>query len=143
MPWLLDPSRPNLHWRVLSDLIHRPPDSPAVVRARGGADAVDPIAALLEDLKPDGSWVCDAGPWERFSGPGWRLVAAVQWGADPTDPRLHAASLRLLEEAPGGGAFAEREDEDAVPVADRPRAPGSRTVGVVPALEVSGGRGVA
>jgi len=115
MPWLLDPSRPNLHWRVLTDLIHRPSDSPAVAHARGGADAVDPIATLLEDLMPDGSWVCDAALWERFSGPGWRLLAAVQWGGDPTDPRLQEASRRLLEEAPGNGPFAERDGEDAAP----------------------------
>ena len=115
LPWLLDPSRPNLHWRVLTDLIHRPPDSPAVVRARGGADAVDPVASLLEDLMPDGSWVGDAGLWEKYSGPGWRLWAAVQWGADPSDPRLHAASLRLLEEAPGTGGFAVNEGREPAP----------------------------
>jgi hypothetical protein len=115
MPWLLDPSRPNLHWRVLTDLIHRPPDSPAVVRARGGADAVDPVASLLEDLMPDGSWVGGAGLWEKYSGPGWRLWAAVQWGADPSDPRLHAASLRLLEEAPGTGGFAVNEGREPAP----------------------------
>ncbi len=115
MPWLLDPSLPNLHWRVLTDFIHRPSDSRAVVSARGGADAVDPIATLLEDLSPDGTWLSSAPLWERFAGPGWRVLAAVQWGGDPTDPRLQAASKRLLEDAPGGGAFAEREDEDAVP----------------------------
>lgn len=94
MPWLLDPSRPNLHWRVLTDLIHRPPDSRAVTSARGGADAVDPIATLLEDLSPDGAWVRTTPLWEKFAGPGWRLLAAVQWGGDPTDPRLQGASLQ-------------------------------------------------
>ena len=115
MPWLLDPSRPSLHWRVLTEVIHRPPDSPAVVRARGGANAVAPVANLLEELMPDGSWFCDAVLWDGFAGPGWRLLAAVAWGADPTDPRLHAASLRLLEEAPGVGGFASRDGGDPVP----------------------------
>jgi len=32
-------------------------------------------------------------------------VAAVQWGADPTDPRLHAAAERLLLTASGSGGF--------------------------------------
>lgn len=111
MPWLLDPSRPNLHWRVLIDLIHRPSDSRAVAHARGGANASGEIAALLEDLLPDGAWSVDKPFWDRFSGPGWRLVAAVQLGADPTDPRLQAASHSLLEEAPDTGGFAVREGQ--------------------------------
>ena len=59
LPWLLDPNRPNLHWRVLTELVGRPPESPAVVRARGGADAVEPIASLIADLQPDGTWASD------------------------------------------------------------------------------------
>ncbi len=85
------------------------------MRARGGANAVDPIATLLEDLAPDGTWLCQSALWELFSGPGWRLLAAVQWGADTTDPRLHAASQRLLEESPGVGGFAVREGDDPPP----------------------------
>jgi len=115
LPWLLDPSRPNLHWRVLTDFVHRPPASRAVATARGGSNAVNPVAALLEDLLADGSWACRTPYWEKFSGPGWRLAAAARWGADATDPRLHAASKRLLEEAPGVGGFAFRDGDDASP----------------------------
>jgi len=99
----------------LTDYIHRPPDSPAVVRPRGGANAVEPLATLLEDLMPDGSWACSAAHWDEFAGPGWRVLAAVSWGADPTDPRLQAASRRLLDEAPGSGGFAPRDGGDPVP----------------------------
>jgi len=106
LPWLLDETRPNLHWRVLVELVGRPADSPAVRRARSGANACSPVAALLEDLQPDGSWASDATLWSDHRGPGWRLLAAVQWGADPEDPRLHAASERLLQEAPGEGGLA-------------------------------------
>lgn len=98
---------------MLTEVIGRPADSPAVVRARGGANAVEPVANLLEDLLPDGSWGCDAALWDAFGGPGWRLLAAVRWGADPTDPRLHAASQRLLEAAPGTGGFAPGEGGEA------------------------------
>jgi hypothetical protein len=98
----------------LTDYIHRPPDSPAVVRPRGGANAVEPLATLLEDLMPDGSWRCTAARWDEFAGPGWRVLAAVSWGADPTDPRLQAASRRLLDEAPGSGGFAARDGGDPV-----------------------------
>ncbi len=103
--WLLDPERPNLHWRVLVELVGRPPDSPAARRARSGANAAEPVASLLAELHPDGRWATATPLWKPCAGPGWRLIAAVQWGADPEDPRLHAASKRLLETAPGDGGL--------------------------------------
>ena len=115
LPWLLDPHRPNLHWRVLLELVRRPPESPAVVRARGGSDAVEPVASLIADLHPDGTWAVDVPLWRPYSGPGWRLLAAIQWGANPADPRLQAAAEVLLETAPGEGGFARREGGLAVP----------------------------
>jgi len=114
MPWLLDDDRPNLHWRVLVELLRRPVSSPAVLRARGGADAAEPIASLLAELNPDGSWATGVGYWRPYSGPGWRIVAAVQWGADPADPRLQAAAERFLETAAGEGGFARCEGGDSV-----------------------------
>ena len=115
LPWLLDPHRPNLHWRVLVELVRRPPESPAVVRARGGSDAVEPVATLIEDLHPDGTWAVDVPLWEPYSGPGWRMLAAIQWGANPADPRLQAAAEVLLETAPGEGGFARCVGGFAVP----------------------------
>jgi hypothetical protein len=106
LAWLLEPTAPNLQWRVLIELVGRPADSPAVERARGGANAATPVASLLEELHPDGTWATGTGRWTRYSGPGWRLIAAVRWGADPGDPRLHAASERLLEETDGRGGVA-------------------------------------
>lgn len=109
--WLLDPERPNLHWRVLIELVGRPTDSPAARRARGGANVVEPVANLLAELHPDGRWATTTPMWSVYGGPGWRLLAAVAWGADPEDPRLHAASERLLEEAPGEGGLAKRQGD--------------------------------
>lgn len=105
LDWLLDAGQPNLHWRVLVEVIGRPLDSPAVRRARGGANAAEPVASLLGDLHPDGTWATHLPTWAPYGGPGWRLIAAVQWGADPDDPRLHAASERLLETVPGEGGL--------------------------------------
>ncbi len=112
LDWLLDPARPNLHWRVLVELVGRPADSPAARRARGGANAVEPVTSLLADLHPDGGWATHLPLWAPYGGPGWRLVAAVQWGADPEEPRVHAASERLLETAAGeGGLVRPRSSE--------------------------------
>ena len=109
LPWLLDEHRPNLMWRVLVELIGRPAGSPAVLRARGGANAVEPVATLLAGLGRDGSGATDPPLWARYAGSGWRLVAAVAWGADPGDPRLHAACERLLASAAGEGGVAVRK----------------------------------
>jgi hypothetical protein len=108
---LLDDSSPNLHWRVLVELIGRPLGSPAVERARGGANASGPVASLLRELHPDGEWSTDEERWSPDGGPGWRLVAAAQWGADPGDPRLRAACELELEMNPGVGGFATRDGE--------------------------------
>lgn len=109
IPWLLDERQPNLLWRVLVELFGRPLDSVAVRRARGAASAAEPVATLLERLAPDGTWMGWAGWWSRYHGTGWRLVAAVAWGADPDDPRLQAGWDRLLAEAAGEGGFSFRD----------------------------------
>ena len=96
-------------------MIRRPSDSPAVTRARGGANAVEPVASLLRDLHPDGTWAADLAPWKSYSGSVWRLVAAVQSGADPTDPRLQTAAEVLLESVSGEGGFSTRQGGQAVP----------------------------
>jgi hypothetical protein len=116
LPWLLDEHRPNLLWRTLVEVVGRPPGSPAVLRARGGANAAEPVATLLAELRPDGTWATGQATWARYGGPGWRLVAAAAWGADPGDPRLHAACERLLETAAGEGGFAARGSSAPSPV---------------------------
>lgn len=108
LPWLLDSDRPNLHWRTLVELVGRPSASRAVLLSRAGANAAKPVSSLLADLHEDGSWETSARLWDAYAGPGWRLVAAVQFGADPSDPRISAAAERLLETAPGEGGFARR-----------------------------------
>ncbi|MEJ2580989.1 MAG: hypothetical protein P8127_05010 [Acidobacteriota bacterium] len=115
LPWLLDARQPNIQWKALSELVKRPLDSPAVNRARGGANVAEPLASMLEGLQPDGSWVDDPPIWRPYSGSGWRLLAAVQWGADPNDPRLQGAARALLESAPGEGGFSLRRGKPPLP----------------------------
>lgn len=115
LPWLLDPERPSFHWRVLIELFERPADSPAVRRARSGASAMEPVAGLLDELLPDGSWSTRCRPWTRFRGTAWRLISAVLLGADPDDPRLQQGAATLLRNAADEGGFSERSDLPAHP----------------------------
>lgn len=89
IPRLLNDERPGVRARVLTGIMGRPPNSPAVRRARSGANAAEPVAGLLADLWPDGTWQGRVPRWHP-AGEGWRLVEAVAWGADPTCPRLQA-----------------------------------------------------
>ena len=107
LPWLLRGHRPNLQWRAAVELFGRAIESPAVRRAQGAASAAQPVASLIEELHPDGSWATSVPAWARYAGPEWRFIAAVQWGADPFDPRLHAAADRLLDDAGAGEGVAE------------------------------------
>lgn len=113
--WLLDAGGPNLRWRVLVDLVRRPPDSPAVVRARGGANIIEPVASLLADFDAQVGWRSELPTWQPYDGPGWRMVAAVQYGADPSDPRLAGAARRLLAAAEPGGGFRPSDDRPPDP----------------------------
>lgn len=106
LPWLLDDERPNLVARVLVELIGRPPTSPAVVRARGGANAADPVATLLAPLQPDGTWAPGVGVRWGPGEPMARIVAATQLGADHGDPRLQAAVTAWLDEERSDGPVA-------------------------------------
>lgn len=108
LPWLLEGDPGSFQWRALVELFGRPADSPAVRRAVGGANLDDPVASLLAELQPDGTWANRCGWWSRWRGNGWRLLAAVALGADPADPRLRAAGDVLLAAAPGAPGFAAR-----------------------------------
>jgi hypothetical protein len=72
--WLLDETRPNLHWRVLVELIGRPAASPAVRRARDRADSAEPVASLLTKLEADGEWLSRVPLWVPYRGFGWRFA---------------------------------------------------------------------
>jgi hypothetical protein len=128
VPDLLDDRRPGVRARVLTDLMGRPPNSPAVRRARSGANAVEPVASLLRDLWPEGTW-CGRRPRWHGVGEGWRLVEAAAWGADPDCPRLQAGwrvALDGLDQdggwrprstpAPPSTAFTARLLESCAPV---------------------------
>lgn len=101
---------PGLRWRALADLVKRPVDSPAVRRARSMVNAVEPVAGLLAELLPNGEWGTSTSFWRYFDGPGWRLISAVQLGADPEDPRLQAGCRNVLDRQTTDGGFAVAAD---------------------------------
>ncbi len=95
--FLLDESEPGVVWRTLVELIGRPHDSPAAVRARGASRARGAAAGLPARQDPLRYWGSPATYGARWGGTAWHVLALAQLGADPEDPRAALAAETLLE----------------------------------------------
>jgi hypothetical protein len=95
--FLLDESEPGVIWRTLIELLGRPPDSPAAVRARVASRERGTAAALLAGQDPLGYWGSPATYGARWGGTAWHVLALAQLGADPEDPRAALGAETLIE----------------------------------------------
>ena len=117
-PWLLDPEMPAVRHLALCQLFDRPATDPAVVEALTRAMATDPIAATLAAQQPEGYWdKPGAGYARKYTGTVWSVIFLAQMGADPTDPRIHAACSYVLSHsrASSGGFGASGSKELMAP----------------------------
>ena len=87
--WLLSSDEPTLRERTRRELL-----------LDAGNDASDHDAAagpketaLFEGLGPDGA------PGSGWCGPQWRLLALLDLGASPDDPRFQAAASYVVDQA--------------------------------------------
>lgn len=101
LPWLLEESTPAIRHLTLRQLLDRPANDPEVVAARTAAMADDPIAAILANQRPDGSWVkAGAGYGPKYRGTVWQVVFLDQLGADGADPRVSLGCQHVLTWCP-------------------------------------------
>ena len=96
-PFLLDDAEPGVVWRFLVTVLGRPPDAPAVVRAREQARARGAAAQVLTGQDTLGFWGSPTAYGSHWSGSVWHLMAAAALGADPDDPRAARGVDTLLE----------------------------------------------
>jgi len=106
LPWLLERDDPAVRHLALRHLMDEPEDASLVQRARAAAMRVDPIAAILDAMDPEGWWVqpgAHYGP--KYRGWFWSISFLEQMGADPRDRRVQRACDYVVEhgQAPGGG----------------------------------------
>ncbi len=104
--FLLGEDEPAVVWRTLVELLSRPPDSPAVVRARSAARERGAAADLLAQQDPLGYWGSPVAYGARWGGTSWRVIALAALGADPEDARVARGVEVLLESLqPHTGGF--------------------------------------
>ncbi len=106
LPWLLETTDPAVRVATLTRLLDRPHDDPEVVRARGRAMRVDPIAGILAAQHAEGWWE-KPGPGyvPKYTGTVWQLTFLDQLGADPASSQVQKACAYVLRwtAATGGG----------------------------------------
>jgi hypothetical protein len=104
--FLLDDDEPGCVWVTLFELLERPCDSPAVVRAREASRREGMAARLFDSQEEGGYWGSPYAYGARWQGSAWVLAALAALGADPADPRATRGAEALLEVLyPRGGGF--------------------------------------
>ena len=104
--FLLADDEPGVVWRTLVELLGRPHDSPAAVRARLAARETGAAAILLAQQNPLGYWGSPIAYGARWGGTAWHLMALAALGADPEDPRADRAAEVFVEQLqPRSGGF--------------------------------------
>ncbi len=128
LDWLLD-SDPAIAWQTLRDLADAPPEAVAAERTRVVTEGWG--ARILALQGDDGLWEGGALfpakdgtplPWSREEGQPWTataysLVALMDFGVDPDDPRIRSAIERVHATARwehAGQPFFEGEVEPCI-----------------------------
>jgi hypothetical protein len=100
LPWLLEAKDPGVRYLALRDLQGLPPDDPDLLAARELAHTRGPIAAVLENMHPDGYWA-EPGPgyYPKYTSTVWSLSLLAQLGASiDCDERITRACAYILQE---------------------------------------------
>jgi len=98
LPWLLEPESPGVRYLALRDLMDEPHDSAEMISARVLAHKDGPIAAILNEMHPDGYWVePGTGYYPKYRGTVWSLIILAQLGASTDqDERIAKACEYVL-----------------------------------------------
>lgn len=108
IPWLLEPEESGVRYLALRDLTDCPSEDPELCSARRRAHREGPIAAVLDQMKPEGWWVKpNAGYNPKYRSTHWSVILLAQLGAHLTqDPRIGTACTYVLDHSfSRGGQF--------------------------------------
>ncbi|TMC71774.1 MAG: hypothetical protein E6J13_06725 [Chloroflexi bacterium] len=107
MPWLLERKDPAVRAQTLRSLLDRNPRDPELRDAQQRAMSTPPISTILRRQKPDASWPGANLYGPKYEGTHWANLLLVEYGVDPTDPRVRRAARYVLEQldSPGRGGM--------------------------------------
>ncbi|GIK43541.1 MAG: hypothetical protein BroJett011_73740 [Chloroflexota bacterium] len=108
LTWLLEADSPGVRYLALRDLLDCPEGNPELAAARQAAHTQGPIAAILAEMNPAGSWA-EPGPGynPKYRSTVWTVIMLAQLGASAgQDERIALGCNYLLEHAlTAGGHF--------------------------------------
>ena len=101
LSWLLEPQDPGVRYLALRDLLDLSPEDPQLAAARQAAHTHGPIAAILDNMHPQGYWAKPgAGYNPKYYASAWSLIALAQVGASASlDIRISRACEYILQAA--------------------------------------------
>jgi hypothetical protein len=107
VPWLLERSDPAVRAQTLRSLLDKGTRDPEVRDAQQRAMNAPPISTILRRQKPDASWPGANMYGPKYEGTHWANILLVEYGVDPSDPRVRRAARYVLEELgnPGRGGM--------------------------------------
>ena len=107
VPWLLERSDPAVRAQTLRSLLDKGPRDPELRDAQQRAMNMPPISTILRRQRPDAS-LPGANLWgPKYEATHWTNLLLVEYGVDPSDPRVRRAARYVLEELsrPGRGGM--------------------------------------
>ncbi len=105
IPWLLESDDAALRYRVLVDLLGRPPHHREVRAARAGIPASPVVAAILAAQKPAGHWAeAKSTYWPKYTATHWQLYLLAEFGLSPRHPAVPLGLKSMAESLAAIGA---------------------------------------
>lgn len=101
IPWLLEEADPGVRYLAMRDLLDMASTDEGFIIARKKAHQEGPIAAILDQMHPEGYWV-EPGPGylPKYYSTVWSIILLGQLGASlSADARLETACRYLLDNA--------------------------------------------
>jgi hypothetical protein len=101
VPWLLERSDPSVRANTLRTLLERGPRDPELREAQTRAMGSPPISTIFKRQGTDGRWAGPSMYKPKYLSSHWQNLLLVEYGVDPSDPRVRRGARKILEDLTG------------------------------------------
>jgi hypothetical protein len=101
VPWLLERSDPAVRANTLRTLLERGPRDPELREAQTRAMGSPPISTIFKRQGTDGRWAGPSMYKPKYLSSHWQNLLLVEYGVDPSDPRVRRGARKILEDLTG------------------------------------------